>query len=180
MREPEREWRIRYSVRRARRAARAAPAGSRKSVPICAVSITSAPQLALFHLAQQARRDGVVELPLHMLLAQPARIVAHSGSRPDLIAGIAMNALDRIEQCRRQFGIRRENGTAGRDGRQQGGRNAIHAQCCWTLGGGSDDLERRPFRGLGLEQFIDAREHRRENLRLRQVGDAEGSCDTAR
>ncbi len=115
-----------------------------------------------------------------MLLAQPARIVAHLGSWPDLIAGIAVNALDRIEQCGGQFRIRRENGTAGRDGRQQGGRNAFHAQCCWTLGCGRDDRERRPFGGLGLQQFIDAREHRRENLRFRQVGDPEGVAISAR
>jgi hypothetical protein len=58
----------------------------------------------------------------------------HSRSRPDLIAGIAVNALDGVEQRVRQFRIRRENGPAGRNGRQQGGRNALHAQCCWTLG----------------------------------------------
>ena len=68
-----------------------------------------------------------------MLLAQPARIVMHSRSWPDLIAGIAVNALDSVEQRSGQFRIRRENSPAGRDGRQQGGRDALHAQCCWAL-----------------------------------------------
>jgi hypothetical protein len=57
----------------------------------------------------------------------------HSRSWPDLIAGIAVNALDSVEQRVRKFRIRRENSPAGRDGRQQGGRNTLHAQCCWTL-----------------------------------------------
>src|SRR5580704_4906816 len=56
----------------------------------------------------------------------------HSRSWPDLIAGIAVNALDGVEQGVGQLRIRRENGPAGRDGRQQGGRNALHAQCCWA------------------------------------------------
>src|SRR5882757_768127 len=58
----------------------------------------------------------------------------HSRSWPDLIAGIAVNALDGVEQRVGQFRIRRENSPAGRNGRQQGSRNMLHAQCCWTVG----------------------------------------------
>jgi hypothetical protein len=43
-----------------------------------------------------------------------------------------VSALDRIEQCISLLRIRREDGPAGRYGREQGGRNALRAQCCWT------------------------------------------------
>jgi len=57
----------------------------------------------------------------------------HSRSWPDLIAGIAVSPLHGVEQRAGQFRIRRENSPAGRDGRQQGGRDTLHAQCCWAL-----------------------------------------------
>jgi hypothetical protein len=44
-----------------------------------------------------------------------------------------VNALDGVVQRARQFRIRRENSPAGPNGRQQGGGNTLHAQCCWTL-----------------------------------------------
>jgi hypothetical protein len=56
----------------------------------------------------------------------------HLRSWPNLIAGIAVNALNGVEQRIGQFRIWRKNSAAGRDGRQQGGRNAHRAQCCWT------------------------------------------------
>ena len=68
-----------------------------------------------------------------MLFAQPAREVTNFWSWPDFIAGIAVEALDRVEQRGGQFRIRRQNGAASRQGRQQGGRNTVRAQCCWTL-----------------------------------------------
>ena len=68
----------------------------------------------------------------------------HSGSWPDRVAGIAVNALDGVEQRVGQFRIRRENDPSGRDGRQQGGRNTLHAQCCWTLTAGETTFSAGP------------------------------------
>jgi len=68
----------------------------------------------------------------------------HSRSWPDLITGIAMRALDRIEERGGQFRIRRQNCVAGRSGGEQPRRNALRAQCCWTCAGEVTTLSAGP------------------------------------
>ncbi len=106
------------------------------------------PQFALFDVAQDPRRAGILELALGMFLAQPAAEFAHARRGPDLMAGVAVASLDGIEQRRCQLGVRRQDGLAGRGGRHQAG-------------------VRPRRRSMRLEQFFDPREYRRENLRLR-------------
>jgi hypothetical protein len=60
------------------------------------------------------------------------------------MAGITVNALDGVEQRVGQFRIGRENSPSGRDGRLQGGRNTLHAQCCWTLTEGETTFSAGP------------------------------------
>jgi hypothetical protein len=92
------------------------------------------PQLALLDVAQDARQGGVRQLPLDVLLPQPAAEIAYPRSGPNVAARVSVSSLDRIEQRRRQLGVRRQNGMAGRDGRHQachvGFRASSGAQCC--------------------------------------------------
>ena len=89
-----------------------------------------APQLALLDVAEDARRAGVPQLPPGMLFPQPAAEIEHARGGPNIESSLEVSALHRIEQRRRKFGIRREDGMAGGDGRQQAAHIGFRAQCC--------------------------------------------------
>src|SRR5580658_2904885 len=93
----------------------------------------TAPDLEFLELAEAAIIAGILDLLAGMLLTQPAREIAHPRRGPDLLTGIAMAAIDGVDQRISELLVRRKHGLARIERRRQRGRNALRAQSSRTL-----------------------------------------------
>ncbi len=136
-----------YSCERAPRTARGARgAGGFEHVPARSRSSRSPSRhnSRSSTVAEHARRARRRATAGGVLLAQPAAEIAHARRGPDVAAGRLMAALDRIEQRRRKFGVRRKHGVAGLDRPPSDRGSANSALSAAEPCRGSDHLQLRP------------------------------------
>jgi hypothetical protein len=92
-----------------------------------------APELAFLDFREAARQRKLGEMALGMLITLPTAEIPDLRRRPDIAAGLAMRALQRLERQRRQFVVRCEDGVPGERSGQKIGRDGKRAQRGWTL-----------------------------------------------
>ncbi len=162
-------------VRRARRAARAAAAGSRNSRPRSSASMTARHSSRSSTSLRQRGESAFASCRVaRTVRAASRRNRAPAASAKPPRPGSRCVALDRHRTTRPPIRYSAPE-SYGRPRRPPAGRCTMRSalSAARALGADPTILQRRPRRGLGVEQFFDAREHRGENLRLRQIGDAE-------